>query len=365
MTVNAIQDLPLNGRSLQNLALITPGSASPGPGQNPTGLVNISFNGQRPESNQFQLDGVSANFGIASGGQSPSASASGSTPPLTATGGTNPVTSLNAAQEVTIRTFGASAEYGRNSGAQISVVTKAGTNEFHGSALYVFGHDALDANDWFANSHSLLQPRHRLGNFGGTLGGPIQRDHWFFFSSYEGLRLRQPVVALTDVPALTARSSAPANTQPLLNLYPSPNGAERPDGFAEFASSFANAGRHDSGSFRVDGTPTNNLSVSGYLHFTNSSADERGVGGLSLNTLNRIANNAQSVTGTATYLLSPSVAAEIRANYSHFTSRSSYQLDTFGGAVLPLTSVFTQSGLPADDLLFSADLNARNAQLLS
>ena len=362
----SIESLPLRSRDVQSLFTLAPGTVAPGPTDpDPSTLASISVNGQRPASNAFLVDGVDANFGIAPGGQSPGASASGNTPPLTATGGTNPMASMSTAQEVTIRTYGTTAEYGRNSGGQVAIITKAGTNTFHGSAFYLFSHEALDANDWFANSLSLLKPRHRLSDFGGTFGGPIQRDHWFFFSSYEGFRLRQPVVALTDVPSLTSRNTAPANLQPLLNLYPEPNRVERSDGFAEFASSFANAGRHDSGSWRVDGMPNQNLSLSGYLHLTNSSADERGAGGLSLNTLNRISNNAQAITGTATYLISPSMVAELRANYSHFISRSSYRLDTFGGALLPHSSVFSQPALSGDNALFTADLNARNTQLMS
>ena len=72
------------------------------------------------------------------------------------------------------------------------------------------------------------------------------------------------LLALTDVPSLTARSAAALNVQPLLNLYPLPNGPERPDGFAEFASSFANAGRHDVGSLHIDGLPNDKLMLSGY-----------------------------------------------------------------------------------------------------
>jgi len=366
VTTRAIQDLPVNGRSFQNFLLLAPGSVSPG-SADPTSSAraNISVNGQRSTSNQFTLDGVSGNFGIAPGGQSPGASASGSTPALTATGGTNPIASLSAAQEVAIRTYGTSAEYGRNTGAQVSIVTRSGTNAFHGSSFYFFNHEALDANDWFANSRGLLKPRHRLNDFGGTLGGPIQRDRWFFFSSYEGFRLRQPVVALTDVPSLAARRVAPLNIQPLLNLYPLPNRPERNDGFAEFASSFANAGRHDTGSLRIDARPNNELSLSGYFNITNSSADERGAGGFSLNTLNRISNRAQTITGTAAYTISPAVMVEFKANYSRFTSRSSYRLDTFGGAILPLPSVFTQLAPGAGSTLFSGDLNARGTQLLS
>ncbi len=366
VTTRSVQELPLQGRSLHGFLVLTAGAVSPGPAeQTSVELANISVNGNRSRSNTFIVDGVSANYGIAAGGQSPGASASGSSPALTATGGANPIVSVHAVGEFTINTYGSSAEYGRNSGAQVSIVTKSGTNEFHGSSFYFLGHESLDANDWFANSRAISKPRHRLGEFGGTLGGPIQRDHWFFFTSYEGFRVRQPIIALTDVPSLTARQTAPPNVQPLLNLYPLPNRVESSDGFAELATSFANVGRHDSGSLRVDGMPNERLSLSAYLNITNSSADERGAGGFSLNTLNRISNRARTITATATYTISPTAVAEFKANYSHFSSRSSYWLDTFGGAILPDLSVFTQPAFSRDSSLFSADLNARNTKMAS
>jgi len=366
VTTRMIQDLPIQGRSFQGLMMLTPGSVSPGPAQ-PTSStpINIAVNGQRPNSNQFSIDGVSGNFGIFSGGQSPGASASGSTPALTASGGTNPLASISATQEVAINTYSNTAEYGRNSGGQISVVTKSGTNTFHGSGFYFFNNQALDANDWFANSRGFAMPRHASNEFGGTLGGPIKRDRLFFFASYEGLRLSQPVVSLSDVPSLTARSAAAPNIQSLLRLYPVPNGPERSEGFAEFASYFANAGRHDAGSLRLDRAVSNRLMLSGYYNFTDSSADERGAGGFSLNTLNRILNRAQTFTATANYTISTRTVGEIKTNYSHFTSRSSYRLDNFGGAMLPAGSLFSQPALLAQNGSFSADLNGRNTTLMS
>lgn len=366
ITVRSIQDLPVNGRSLQGLFTLTPGSVSPGPADsNSAPRANISVNGQRPASNNFSIDGVSGNFGMSPGGQSPGPAASGNTPALTATGATNPLASLSAAREVTIQTYSNSAEYGRNSGALVSIVTKSGTNQFHGSTFYFMNRKNFDANDWFANSRGLARPEHGSNEFGGTLGGPIQRDRFFFYASYEGLRLSQPLAALTDVPSLAARLAAPLNIQPLLNLYPLANRPERPDGFAEFASSFANSGRHDTASLHLDRNINSQLTLSAYFNVTHSSANERGSGGYSLNTLNRILNRAQTFTGAANYTISPRVVAELKGNYSHFTSGSSYLLDTFGGAILPPTSLFPQPALSGDNASFSADLNARGTQLMT
>jgi Ca-activated chloride channel family protein len=366
VTSRSLQDLPLNGRNLQSLCLITPGTVAPAPGDPISNVrLDVSVNGQRPASNQIIVDGASGNFGIAPGGQRPGASASGNAAALTATGATSPLVPLSATQEVEIRTYSNLAEYGRNTGGVISVVTKSGTNKFHGSSFYFFGNQRFDANDWFANSRGLQRPRHGSNEFGGTLGGPIKRDQMFFFASYEGLRLQQPVTSISDVPSLAARLSAPLNTQPLLNLYPLPNRPERTDGFAEFASSFANRGRHDAESVRIDYAATRRLMLSGYYDFADSSANERGAGGFSLNTLNRIFNRSQALTGTASYAMSPRVLVTIKANYSQFTSRSSYRLDDFGGAVLPAESLFSQSSLSSLGASFSADLNGRNTILMS
>ena len=247
-----IEDFPLQGRSVQSLALLAPGTTSAAQGQPAlASQTAVSANGQRPNANMFLIDGVSANFGITPGGINPGISAAGGTPALTASGGANGLASQSATEEVTVRNDRFTAEYGRGSGAQISVVTKAGTNQFHGSLFQYFGNNSVDASDWFANSRGLKQPARRLNNFGGTLGGPVSRDHIFFFLSYEGLRLRQPMTAITDVPSLSSRVAAPSGMQPFLKAFPIPTSAARPDGFAEFAASFANPARHDVGSLRT------------------------------------------------------------------------------------------------------------------
>jgi Ca-activated chloride channel family protein len=366
ISVRAIQDLPLNARSFQNLTLIAPGTVAPSPGDPVSNVrFNVSVNGQRATSNQFMLDGVSSNFAIAQGGNSPGASASGSAPALTAAGATAPIAALSAVQEVTIQTQSNPAEFGRNSGGVISVVTKSGTNAFHGSAFDILNNQGLNANDWFANSRALTKPEQTTHDFGGTIGGPIQRDRFFFFASYEGMRLQQPVTSLSEVPSLTARNNALPNVRPLLNLFPVPNGPERADGFAGFAASFVNQSRHDSGSLRLDRMIDNRLTLRGSFNFTDSNAGERGADRFSLNTLGRIFNRSESVTGVASFTPTPRVAGEIKVNYSHFVSRSSYRLDNFGGAILPPPSLFSQSSLFANNASFRADLNGLNTVLMS
>lgn len=361
-----LQDLPLKGRSHQTLVTLAPGVVSAGANQSPDSpQYNFSVNGQRPSSNNFSIDGVDANIGIRPGGENPGASAAGTMPGLTATGGTNGLASVNATQEVTVRPFSVDPQFGRVPGGQVEIITRAGTNEFHGSLFEYFGNDALDANDWFANSRGLRKPARRLNDFGGTFGGPLKRDHTFFFASYEGLRLRQPLVAITDVPSLTARLRAPITIQPFLNAYPTPSATERSDGFAESASGFSNPARLDAGSFRIDHMWTTNLALSARYNYATSEAWERGVNNSSLNTINKRRSGIHTLTGSASYAVSPRVMAELRANYSRFTIHSSYDLDEFGGATIPLgqnpfTTFFSnQHGFA------SFDLDGRGALLIA
>src|SRR5215831_5615547 len=193
-----VENMPLNGRSFGALINLTPGVV----------LVNSNFfeegqfsvNGQRPDSNYFTVDGVSANLGtpVSSFGQG----GTGQLPATNAFGGFSNLVSLDALQEFRIQTSTFAPEFGRTPGAQVSVVTKSGTNAFHGTAFEYFRNDVLDANNWFADNKGLKKPALRQNDFGGALGGPIIKDKLFFFGSYEGLRIRQPQIANTYVPSL-------------------------------------------------------------------------------------------------------------------------------------------------------------------
>ena len=343
MEGRSLQDLPIQGRSFVNFVALIPGVTAS------SNTTNLAVNGQRPTSNELKLDGVNANFGIAAGG----AFASGNLPALTASGGANGIATLGAIQEVKIQSSAVQAEYGRGAGAHVEVITRSGTNAFHGSVFHFFGNDALDANDWFANSRGLKQPPKRLNFLGGTLGGPIRKDHTFFFASYEGMRLRQPVVGMTDVPSLDSRAAAPLAMRPFLDVFPSPNGASRADGFAEFAASFANPARHDAGSISLDHSLNDKTMLRGRYHFADSDATLRGPNGFSLNTLNRIQNRSQLITGSLTSTLSSVSVLDLRANYSRARVNGRYLLDQFGGAAIP------DAPFPASSFTF--DLNSRNA----
>jgi Carboxypeptidase regulatory-like domain len=217
-----VENLPLNGRSFQTLIMLTPGVVVTATAFDDQG--QFSANGQRADANYFTVDGVSANFGVT--GFAPlMQSAGGALPALGALGGTNSLVSVEAMLEFRIQTFSFAPEFGRTPGAQISVVTRSGTNGFHGTMFDYFRNGALDAKDWFSNLNHLPKSQEQQNDFGGVLGGPIRKDKTFFFFSYEGLRLHQPSSQETFVPDAASRQQASAAIRPYLNAYPVPNGA--------------------------------------------------------------------------------------------------------------------------------------------
>jgi hypothetical protein len=246
-----VKNIPLNGRSFQSLIALVPGVVIvPALGTTNT-AGQFSVNGQRSSANSFMVDGVSANFGAAAGSFG-GVQSSGNLPGLCALGTTQSLVSVDAMQEFRIQTSTYAAEFGRQPGGQISIVTRSGTSAFHGSAFEYFRHDALDANDRFANRNGQPKPKERQNDFGGTVGGPLpygSKKKTFFFFSYEGLRLEQPQFNLTNVPTVSMRQQTAPALQPLLNAFPLPNGKDLGNGLAELNIGYSDPSR--SGGSRV------------------------------------------------------------------------------------------------------------------
>jgi hypothetical protein len=201
-----IATVPLNGRSLQDLVLLTPGIVTQSPqaatlsGSQTQG--DFSVNGQRAESNLFFVDGVSVNplSGLTTG--SSRIANAGSIAGSTALGTTQSLVSADALQEFRVLTSTYSVEYGRTPGGQFTFLTRSGTNKLHGSLYDYFRGDPLDAGDWFSGINgrgTFIPPHYTQNNFGATGGAPIVipgTHHGpaksFVFASYEGLDLFQP-----------------------------------------------------------------------------------------------------------------------------------------------------------------------------
>jgi hypothetical protein len=330
-----VERLPLNGRSLQSLFEFVPGVVLTRASFSEQG--QFSVNGQRANANYFTVDGASANFGV-SAGAAPGQAAGGSLPALTALGSTHALASAEALQEVRVLASAYAPEFGRMPGAQVSFITRSGTNEFHGGAYEYFRHDALSANDWFARNRGLKKARLRQNNFGAVLGGPLVRDRLFFFASYEGLRLVHPQAVITEVPATDVRRAAPESLRPYLDTFPLPNGPECVCGFGVFAASYSDAARMGSGGLRLDASPGEKWLLFGRLNLSPSEVTQRGRGFIrgasaqGLNTLSRTSVTTRTLTFGATHFASPKVTAEVRANWSVSHGTTSFELDDFGGA---------------------------------
>jgi outer membrane receptor protein involved in Fe transport len=359
-----VANLPLNGRSFQTLIQLTPGVVLTNSTAGEAG--QFSVNGQRSNSNYFSVDGVSAGAGVgttASLGQG----GAGTVPGLAITGGTNNLVSVDALQEFTVQTSGYAAESGRQPGAQVSIVTRSGTNQFHGTGFDYFRNDKLDANDWFANSRAVARGAERQNDFGGVLGGPLPlprfgeggssflsgKNRTFFFFSYEGLRLRLPTFVIGRTLSLATRASAVASVQPLVAAFPLPNGPDlldstgKPTGVAEFHRGYSNATTLDATSLRIDQTFNHNT-LFGRFNKSPSYATSL-AGAASLTTIQNTYLNTTTLTLGDTWTIRNSILNELRFNYSKFNGGGKAFLDNVGGAVAVPDSVIFPSFASSND----------------
>ncbi len=347
-----VDNIPLNGRSFQTLIMLTPGVVVTATAFDDQG--QFSVNGQRADANYFTVDGVSANFGVT--GFGPLAqTAGGALPAMSASGGTNSLVSVDAMQEFRIQTSSFAPEFGRTPGGQISIVTRSGTNSFHGTAFDYFRNSVLDANDWFANYNHLPKPEDKQNDFGGVVGGPVIKDKTFFFFSYEGLRLRQPATQETVVPDAASRQQAPAAMQPYLNAYPVANGAELGAGLAQFNASYSDPSSLNAYSIRMDQVVNSKSTLFGRYNYSPSSLDQRGAfpaPNAVLSSKNVESASVQTFTLGLNYLATSRISNEVRVNYSNNRITTKNTLDNFGGAVpLPDSALFP-SGYSSANSLF-------------
>ena len=333
------ENLPMNGRSFQTLISLTPGVVTTATNSSDNG--QFSVNGQRASGNYWMVDGVSANIGVGVGvAQAGGNGLGGTIGSFSALGGTNSLVSIDAMQEFRIETSTYAPEFGRTPGGQISIVTRSGTNQLHGTAFDYFRNDVLDANNWFANSAGLDKPRERQNDFGGTFSGPILKDRTFFFFSYEGLRLRLPETRLTTVPDLASRESAAAALQPYLNAFPVPNGSDNTaTGMAQFNASFSDPATLDAYSLRLDHRIGEKWVLFARYNYSPSDLDDRGASGDSpLSSISHSSVVTQTATAGTTWNVSSRVTNDFRVNYSQTNARSSFGQDGFGGAT-PLAAL--------------------------
>jgi len=304
-----VKDLPLNGRSYDQLLTLNPGIVNYTPqraggiGTSNSVVGNMfAVSGRRPQENLFLLNGV----------EFTSASEVNNTP-----GGlSGQLLGVDAVREFAVVKDTYGAEYGKRPGAQVNVVTANGTNQLHGSAYEFLRNSALDARNFFDYGDI---PHFERNVFGASAGGPIVKDKTFFFLNYEGFRQTLGVSDLTLVPDNASRAKAVPSIQPLLALWPVANGPEllNSDGTKSgIAEAFSNPIQHireDFGTSRID----QNFSTDDTLSAVYTADDSDGHSPTS-NPISFITARLreQVVSLTETHIFSPSVVNRATFGFS-------------------------------------------------
>ncbi len=238
-----VKQLPLNGRSYDLLLTINPGvvnftwEKTGGIGvSNSTTGNNFAVSGNRPQQNLFLLNGVEFT-GAAENNMQPG-------------GASQNLIGVEAVREFNVLRDSYGAEYGKRPGAQVTIVTQSGTNQWHGSVYEFLRNNIFDAPNYFDQGSA---PPFRRNQFGAAAGGPLKRDKTFIFANYEGLRQHLHQTSVAFVPDLTSRAAAAPSVKPLLNLWLTP-AASDPDfsGIAQVSSSPLQTIREDFGTARLD-----------------------------------------------------------------------------------------------------------------
>jgi hypothetical protein len=349
VTSQAVQDLPLNGRNFIQLAQQVPG-ANQGPGNGLTSgnrpddrrqTSAISVNGQSEVINNEMIDGMDNNERII--------------------GGLGVRPSVDAISEFRVETNDYTAEVGRTAGGVINVITKSGTNNFHGSVYEYFRNDKVDAHSYFDKPGS-AEPELRQNQYGGSIGGPIIKDKTFFFGDYEGFRLVSGQSAqVLPVPTLFEEQN-PGNFSDVggpvittidpiglayFKMYPAPN-----DGLNQFITPALNRTQNSS-TFDVRVDHHFNEHNQFFARYTYNNVNTFIPGGLPITSVNGVTVNpnglffafagqapdkAQQLQADYTHIFNSNLLLELKAGYLR-TNNGSFPLN-FG------TNVSQKLGMP-------------------
>jgi hypothetical protein len=308
-----IARLPLNGAGLLTLldsasnVNITPATRGEA-GQ-------FSANGQRPNVNAFTVDGASGNTGITAGG-TPAQATGGTLPAASAFGSLDALVSLDAVEDIAVRTSTAGVEFGRRPGAQVSITTQTGSNQFHGGISFSWRDRLLSANNWFANQGGFGRVPLSLVNVTPTLGGPLKRNHAFFFLAFQHIGLDQPFVWEQPVPSLAERQTVAAWAQPAVALFPAPNGAALTKSLAEWSGYSSEPAALNAGSARFDEIVSPRVNWFARYH------DAPSNNAFGLAEIDRLSLRTQSLTLGLNAGFSPRIAMDLRVNESQSSADS-------------------------------------------
>lgn len=330
-----VRHLPLNAREVRSLMLLAPGVADAGSGE------QVNANGLRPDANYYTVDGVSARITVA---DVPEAGVPG--------GGDPDRIPLETIEQARVQTSAIAPEMGRTAGAQISLVSRSGSNTFHGALYDYIQNDRFSANDWFANRDSLPLGKLRHNNFGANVGGPLARNRTYFFASYEGLRADYPQTVVSSVPDVNLRQTALVKLRPYLNAFPIPNGPQGSDGTSRFSAVTSSRSETDHASLRLDHAISDAVSAFARYSYAAGNGQSRGTGIISPSMLTDADTKTHAVIAVLTLTPSPRTVNDLRAGFSTSTSQSGSVADNFGGAVPLSQSVVFPNGVPSPDASF-------------
>ncbi|PYT11962.1 MAG: hypothetical protein DMG59_24900, partial [Acidobacteria bacterium] len=370
-------ELPLDGRNWAQLINLQAGvsnnnNANQGSGQ--------FINGSRGAYNNFLLDGGDLNDPVV-----PSGSAAGVTGAFTGSApGINAV-SVDAVEEFRVITAGATAEFGRNSGAQINVITKSGTNNLHGTLFHFLRNRNLDARSFFdlnlafQSNGRAIAPPFVQNNFGGTAGGPIKKDRTFFFASYEGFRQRQGISVVNFIPspntiAAVKRQNAalgaifesvftgPFSVAPPADLSPDAIIARNSPVVTPQSLVRSNSFDQNAFSVKIDQQISPSSRFSGRYAFFNNNAGPGTVAGTGLPATGvGFTNRVHNLVLSETHSFSPTKLNEFRATFERNGVNNSFdpapqalldagKLRSGAFAGQPYGDPFTPNGVPTLDL---------------
>jgi hypothetical protein len=211
MTRERVDELPLNGRNFEDLVSLQAGVID-SPSNSAGGRGGISFHGSAALGTNLLLDGVDMSFGEVNGTAGFKSAGGGSTLINTI--------SVEAVEQFKSTASASSAEFGRAGGGVLNVITRSGTNKFHGTLFEFFRNDALNANDFFSNKNGQPKPPLRWNQYGANFGGPMKRDKLFFFFNYEGDQVKRYAKVTGNVPTPLFLSLVPSAARKLLSLLP-------------------------------------------------------------------------------------------------------------------------------------------------
>ncbi|MGA2720984.1 MAG: carboxypeptidase-like regulatory domain-containing protein [Bryobacteraceae bacterium] len=340
-----IKDLPLNGRSFDNLITLNPGainySAMKSANTSTSDGNTFTVAGRRPGDNLFLLNGIeytgASQLAVTPGGVS------------------GELLGIDAVREFNVLTDTYPVEYGKRSGAQVNVVTQSGSNAVHGSVFEFLRNSALDARDFFDQA---FVPPFRRNQFGGALGGPLKKNRLFLFGNYEAFRQRLAVSNVSVVPDAQARlgflpngsgteakvSGLNQNMLQYMPFWPQPNGPELlANGIASgTALSYNNPKqsiREDFGTLRADYTPRDrdSLQASYTIDDGNSLVPLADPLFASYTTL-----RMQVASLEETHIVSPAILNTFRAGFS----RAAFDLDSSLLNSFPASLSFVNGGGP-------------------